>query len=156
MRNFALFFHVLGIALWLGASFSFMIVGPAAKRMPLEAWAHTWITLARVQRAIVAPAAAVATVTGILLTMALAKSGFEMGNALWLLIMQGLGLVAAILTLVFAGPMVNRMALLAERSLEKKQMDPAADRVRRVVALVSSISGLLILVALWFGVTKSS
>jgi uncharacterized membrane protein len=156
MQRFGLFLHVLGVALWLGASLSFMVIGPAAKRMPLVAWAHTWQVLARVQRIIVAPAAAVTTVTGILLTMSLAGTGFEMGNALWLMIMQGLGLLAGALALVVATPLINRMAVLARRSLEQGQVDPAAERVRRAVAIAGSVSGVLVLVALWFGVTRSA
>ena len=156
MQRFGLFLHVFGVALWLGASFAFMVIGPAARRMPLEAWAHTWLTLARVQRIIVAPAAAAVTVTGVLLTMTLAGSGFEMGNALWLMIMQGLGLLAAVITLAVATPMMNRMAVLARRSLEKGQIDPAAESVRRVVAIAGSIAGVMLLAALWFGVTRSA
>jgi hypothetical protein len=102
----------------------------------------------------VAPAAAVATVTGIVLTMALAKAQFDLGAATWLMVMQGFGLVAGILTVAFATPLVNRMARLAERSLEKGEMDPAAERVRKALALTSTISGVMMLVALYFGVTK--
>ena len=156
MQRLGLFLHVFGVALWLGASFAFMVIGPLAKRMPLEAWSHTWQALAKVQRVIVAPAAAVTTVTGILLTMSLAGTGFEMGNALWLMIMQGLGLLAGVIALVVATPLMNRMGVLARRSLEKGQVDPAAERVRRAVAIAGSLSGVLMLVALWFGVTRSA
>jgi len=154
MHGLGLFLHAAGYSVWLGASLAFMVFGPAARKAPLASWAHTWITLAKVQRALVAPAAGVATVTGILLTMALAKAQFDLGSATWLMVMQGTGLVAAIITVVFATPLVNRMARLAERSLEKGEMDPAAERVRKAIALTSSISGVLMLVALYFGVTR--
>jgi hypothetical protein len=156
MHGLTLFLHATTWAVWLGASLVFMVFGPAAKKLPLASWAHTWITLAKVQRVLVAPSAAIATVTGILLTMALVKSQFDMGSATWLMVMQGVGLVAAILTIVFATPLVNRMARLAERSLEKGQMDPAAERVRKALALTSSIAGVMILVAVYFGVAKGS
>lgn len=156
MHGIGMFLHAAGYAVWLGASLTFMVFGPAARKVPLASWAHTWITLAKVQRALVAPAAAIATVTGILLTMALAKSQFDMGSATWLLVMQGFGLVAAIITVAFATPLVNRMARLAERSVEKGEMDPAAERVRKALALTSSISGVMILVALYFGVTRGA
>jgi len=154
MHSLAVFLHAAGYSVWLGASLTFMIAGPAAKKMPLASWAHTWITLARVQRTLVAPAAAIATVTGIVLTMALAKAQFDLGAATWLMVMQGFGLVAAIITVAFATPLINRMARLAERSLEKGEMDPAAERVRKAVALASSIAGAMILVALYFGATR--
>lgn len=156
MHSFGVFLHVASVAVWLGASLTFMVFGPAAKNAPLASWAHTWITLARVQRALVAPAAAIATVTGILLTMALVKSQFDVSSAMWLMVMQGLGLVAAIITVAFATPLINRMARLAERSLEKGAMDPAAERVRKAVAVSSSIAGAMIIAALYFGVTRGN
>ena len=38
-----------------------MIIGPAARRLPLESWANIWIIIAKVQRSLVGPACAVAT-----------------------------------------------------------------------------------------------
>ena len=35
MGKLGLFLHVFGAALWLGASFAFMVIGPAARRMPI-------------------------------------------------------------------------------------------------------------------------
>lgn len=154
MHAFGVFLHVMGVSVWLGASLTFMVFGPAAKNMELVSWAHTWTTLAKVQRVLVAPSAAIATVTGILLTMALVKSQFDMGSAMWLMVMQAFGLIAAIITVAFATPLINRMARLAERSVEKGAMDPTAERVRKAIALTSSISGVLVVVALYFGVAK--
>ncbi len=149
-----LFVHWLGICVWLGAQLAFMVFGPAAKRMSLESWANTWVTLAKVQRILIAPAAAAATVTGVALTMAAAQSqALDMGQA-WLMVMQTAGLLAGILALVVVTPLVNRMARLALRSLEKGQQDPLAERVRSRLALVSSITGAFILVALFFGVIR--
>ena len=147
--------HWAGFSVWLGAQLTFMIFGPASRRMPLEAWAHTWLTLARVQRALIAPAAAAATVSGIVLTMALARAQFDMGTS-WLLVMQAFGLVAALLALGIVTPLANRMARLAARSLEKGEKDPLAERVRARLALVGSISGVFLLVALYFGALKPS
>lgn len=154
MYGFGVALHVAGVAIWFGASLTFMIFGPAARKMPLESWANVWITLARVQRALVLPACVIATVTGLALTMSLAKSNFDIGSAMWLMVMQGFGLVAAFLTLVFATPLTGRMAILARRSLEKGEMDPAAAKVNKTLAVVGSISGALILGALFFGTAK--
>lgn len=149
-----LFLHWAGFSLWLGAQITFMVWGPASRNQKLEVWAHTWITLSKVQRFIVAPACVVATVTGIALTMRLAASHFDMGAATWLMVMQGVGILAAVFTLGFATPLANRMAYLAVRSLEKGEKDPAAERVRSRLALLGSIGGVLILVALYFGTLK--
>ena len=144
-----LFLHWLGWAVWLGAQLTFMVWGPVTKRASLESWAHTWDTLAKVQRWIVAPACAAATVTGLALSMQYAQRGFDVG-ALWLIVMQALGVLAAILTLALATPLVNRMAFLAATSLEKGVQDPRAEPVRRKLALVASVSGAFILVTLYF------
>lgn len=151
-----LFLHQLGIAVWLGASLTFMIFGPDSRRQPLESWARTWINLARVQQVLVAPAAAVATITGITLTMGLVKQDVDVGSAMWLIVMQSFGLVAGLLAIGIATPLANRMAGLARRSLEKGAIDPLAEKVRSRLALVGSISGVCIVVALYFAVARPS
>jgi len=149
-----LFLHWAGWAVWLGAALTFMIWGPAAKQADLAVWAHTWDVLARIQRAIVAPACAVATVTGLVLSMQYAQRGLAMG-ATWLVVMQVLGLLAAVLTLAIATPLANRMAFLAARSVEAGQRDPRAERVRSRLALVSSLAGTFILVTVLFASLKT-
>jgi hypothetical protein len=149
-----LFLHWAGFSIWLGAQLTFMVWGPAAKTAKLEQWAFTWITLAKLQRLIVAPSCAVATLTGIVLTLRLVGQHADVGGATWLWMMQGFGILAAIFTLGFATPLANRMAVLALRSLEKGEKDPAAERVRARLALLGSIGGVFILVALYFGALK--
>lgn len=148
-----LLLHWLGWAVWLGAGITFMVWGPAAKKAELAVWAHTWDVLARLQRAIVAPGCAVATVTGFALSMQYAQRGAGMG-AKWIVIMQLLGILAAILTIAIATPLANRMAFLAAKSLETGQRDPRAEPVRRKLALVSSVSGAFILVTVYVAVFK--
>ncbi len=149
-----LFLHWLGWAVWLGAQITFMVWGPTARRAPLASWASTWDTLAKIQRWIVAPGCAIATVTGIVLSMQYAgKPDVSMG-APWLIIMQSLGLLAGIMTLALATPLVNRMAYLAARSVEKGALDERAEPVRKKLALVASISGVFILVVVYFAAVK--
>lgn len=147
------FLHWLGWAVWLGAGITFMMWGPAARRCDLAGWAYTWDVLARLQRAVVAPACAVATLTGFVLSMQYAQRGYPMG-ALWLVLMQLMGILAAILTLAVATPLANRMAFLAARSLETGQRDPRAEPARRWLALASSISGLLIVATVYVAAAK--
>src|SRR5205814_4181180 len=137
MRGIEVTLHVVGVAVWLGAGLTFMIFGPASRRMPLESWANVWMTLATVQRVLVAPACGVATVTGILLAMGMAQ--LQAGTATALMMMQILGLLAAILTIVFATPLASRMGRLAQRSLDKGAVEPAAEKVRKTLALISSV-----------------
>ena len=152
MRALELFLHVAGISIWLGAGFTFMVFGPASRRMSLESWANTWITLAVVQRALVVPACLVAVLTGVLLSMALAS--LHAGMTMSLVVMQGCGVLAAALTLALSTPLASRMGRLARRSLENGKQDPAAEQVRKALAMTASISGVLILTAIYCGVAR--
>ncbi len=147
-----LFLHWLGWAVWLGAQLTFMVWGPVAKRAPLATWAHTWDTLSKVQRWIVAPGCAVATLTGIAMSMQYHERPGAMGSGV--IAMQVLGLVAAVLTLFLATPWVNRMAYLAARSVEKGAVDDRAEPVRKRLALVASVSGVCIILAVYFVVPQ--
>src|SRR4051812_33103930 len=154
MYRFIVAFHVIATAAWLGAALSFLIIGPASRGLPLETWGHVWLLLARVQRAVVGPAAAIATVTGLGLTMALAKGSLEVSTTTWLIVMQGFGLIAGIIAIAFATPMANRMAAVASRSLGKGAMDPAAAKVSRAFTTVTGLAAAMVLVAFYFGVAK--
>lgn len=149
------FLHWAGWGIWLGAQLSFMVWGPAAKRAPLAVWAYTWDTLSKVQRWVVAPACAATTLSGIVLAMQYTKHDYPGGSpGAWVYIMAAGGMVAALLTLAVATPLVNRMAFLSARSVETGQLDPRAEPVRRKLALAASVSGTLILVAVYVSVVK--
>jgi hypothetical protein len=143
------FLHWAGFSIWLGAQLTFMVWGPQTKVATLEAWAHTWKTLARVQGFIIAPAAAVATLTGIMMTMQLVSTHAEPSPSLWA--MQGFGLLAGVLAIGVVTPLVNRVAVWAQASLAAGQKDPRAERARRTLAWAGSITGVMILIALYFG-----
>jgi hypothetical protein len=143
------FLHWVGIAFWLGAQMTFMVWGPQTRTASLEAWAHTWKTLARVQGFVIAPAAALATITGIVMTMQLVGMHADEAMSLWL--MQGFGMLAGVVAIAAVTPLANRVAYYAQVSLEKGQKDPRAERSRVFLAWAGSLTGLLILVALYFG-----
>jgi hypothetical protein len=145
------FLHWVGIAMWLGAQFTFMVWGPQTKASALEVWAHTWKTLAKVQGFIIAPAAALTTITGIVMTMQLVSNQAEVGHDASLWLMQGFGLLAAVLAVGVVTPLANRIAAYAHASLAAGQKDPRAERTRKALAWAGSITGVLILVALYFG-----
>lgn len=150
------FLHAAGYALWLGAQITFMVWGPASRRVGLEAWAHTWRTLGRIQRWVVAPAALVTTVTGVLIALGLYRNGVEVSGAGSLIAMEVLGLVAALLTLLVVTPLSSRVARLAEASLAAGAKDPRLERLRVWLAWAGSVSGVLLLAALWFGATRAA
>lgn len=145
-----LFLHWAGFSIWLGAQMTFMVWGMASRKVGLEAWAHTWMTLDKVQRRLVLPAAVVATATGIALTMRLVGQQADAGGAVWLMGMQGAGLVAGIVAIFVVTPLAGKMARAAQRSLEAGAKQPEAERVRVKLAWAGTIAGNLILVALGF------
>jgi len=142
------FLHWIGIAVWLGAQLTFMVWGPLTKGASLEAWAHTWKTLARVQGLLIAPAAALATITGIVMTMQLV--GLHADETPPLELMQGFGVLAGVAAVALVTPLANRVAYFAQLSLEG-QKDPRADRARGFLALAASLVGACVIVALYFG-----
>jgi hypothetical protein len=150
MQLAGLVIHVVAFAIWLGASLSFMVVGPLSRGLSLEGWAACWQALARVQRYLVAPFCAITTLTGIVIIMARVNEGMTGG----LLMMVVSGLLAAVLTLAFATPLVNRLERLALRSLERQQIDPQFEKVRKLLAVLGSIAGVMILLAAYFGLRR--
>jgi hypothetical protein len=94
----------------------------------------------------IAPGALVAVLSGLVLTFQLGGSEL-VGFSIWLVIMQGAGLVAALLTLLIALPTASKLS----------RMDPSGDtaryfdELRQRQRIVGSISGTLGLVALFAG-----
>jgi len=128
-----------------------MVWVPVSKTVALETWVHVWKTLAKVQRWVVAPAAVAATLTGFALTMRLASRQHDVGGAAWLVGMMVFGVLAAILALAVTSPLANRMGWVAEQSLADREKAPAAEHVRKRLAVVGTVTGVFILAAIWFG-----
>jgi hypothetical protein len=144
-----LFLHWVGFSVWLGAQLTFMVWGPQTRAASLEAWAHAWKTLAKVQGLLIAPGAALATITGIVMTMQLVSSHADETTSLWL--MQGFGLLAGVLAIVVMTPLANKVAMYAHVSLAAGQKDLRAEKSRVMLAWAGSVTGALILLALYFG-----
>lgn len=151
MNTFLRFLHWAGFSVWLGAQITFMVWVPVSKTAVLETWAHVWKTLAKLQRWVVAPAVVVATLTGLALTMQLMSRQRDVGGAAWLVGMQAFGVLAAILALAIASPLANRMGWVAEQSLADGQKTPAAEHLRKRLAVVGTVTGIFILAAIFFG-----
>lgn len=151
MNTFLRFLHWAGFSVWLGAQLTFMVWVPVSRAAPLETWAHVWKTLAKLQRWVVVPAVVAATLTGLALTMQLVSRHRDAAGAAWLVGMQVFGVLAAILALTLTAPMANRMGWVAEQSLADGVKDPAAESVRKRLAIAGTATGICILAAIWFG-----
>jgi hypothetical protein len=144
--RFWLFLHLLGFTLWLGGGIAAMIMGIAAKREDRDGMGAVVRAQASLMRRAIAPGALLAVLSGLIMTFQLGGGDLP-GFSIWLVIMQGAGLLAALLTLLISLPTATKLSRL------DPQGDGAGyfDELRQRQRIVGSISGSLGLVALFAG-----
>ena len=143
-----LFLHLLGFTLWLGGGFASMAAGILAKREDRQGLGVLVRLQAGLQRSIIAPGALLTVLSGLILTFTVTgRTGDLVGFSVWLVVMQGAGIVGALISLLVALPTATRLA----------RLDPAGpgaayfDELRQRQKVVASIAGVLALVALVAG-----
>lgn len=139
-----LFLHLLGVAWWLGGGAAAMIIAIASKNEPRPALT----TVTRLQWAIakflIFPGSLLTVITGLGLTLKLSSAAMASGS---LVAMQAIGIMGALLALIFVVPTSARLA----------RIDPMGehgayfDRLRTRQRVAGSIAGVLGLVALLAG-----
>ena len=145
-----LFLHLLGFTLWLGGAIAAMIIGIAAKREDRHGLGAVVRAQGSLMKVAIAPGAILAVLSGLILTFRL-SGGDLPGFSVWLVIMQGAGLVAALLTLLISLPTAAKLS----------RLDPVGeaagyfDELRQRQRIVGSISGTFGLVALFAGAMLS-
>jgi hypothetical protein len=140
-----LFLHLLGFTVWLGGAIASMIIGIAAKREDrsgLGAVVRSQVSLTKVA---IAPGALVTVLSGIMLTFQLSGGDFA-GFSLWLIVMQGAGLIAALLTLLIILPTATRLGRLDPVGEAARYFDELRQR-QRIVASIAGTFGLIALIA---------
>ena len=148
MSRLWLFLHLLGFTLWLGGAIAAMIMGIAAKREDRHGLGAVVRAQASLMKVAIAPGALLAVLSGLVLTFQITASGGDLvGFNLWLVIMQGAGLVAALLTLLIALPTATKLSRLDPAGETARYFDELRQRQR----MVGSLSGTLGLVALFAG-----
>jgi hypothetical protein len=136
-----LFLHLLGFVMWMGGGLASMVAGIAAKPEGRGGLGAVVRAQSAIQRSIIAPGALLTVLSGLMLTFALAGMA---GGSTWLMVMQGAGLVAALITLFVALPTATRLS----------RLDPTGDRaayfdeLRNRQKVVGMIWGVLVLLAL--------
>jgi len=148
MIRFWLFLHLLGFTLWLGGGFASMAAGIAAKREDRAGLGAIVRSQAAVWKAIIAPGAILAVLSGLMLTFSVAGRMEELvGFNTWLIVMQSTGLLGALLVLLIGLPTAARLARLDPMG----QGAAYFDELRQRQKIVASASGTLALVALVAG-----
>jgi hypothetical protein len=143
-----LFLHLLGFTMWLGGGLAAMVAGIASKREDRTGLGAVARAQAAVHRAIVAPGALLAVLSGLILTFSVSgRTGELVGFNIWLLVMQGAGVVGALLVLLIGLPTAAKLSRLDPTGPGGAYFDELRQRQR----VVGSVSGILALVALVAG-----
>jgi hypothetical protein len=147
VSRFWLFLHLLGFTMWLGGAISAMIMAIAAKREDRHGLGAVVRAQATVMKTAIAPGALLAVLSGLVLTFQISAGGELVGFSLWLMIMQGAGLVAALLTLLISLPTAAKLGRIDPAGERARYFDELRQRQR----IVASIAGTFGLVALFAG-----
>jgi hypothetical protein len=143
-----LFLHLLGFTLWLGGALAVMVAGIAAKREDRAGLGAVVRSQAAVQKAIVAPGALLAVLSGLILTFSVSsRMGELVGFNVWLIVMQGAGVLGALIVLLIGLPTAAKLSRL-------DPVGPGAgyfDELRTRQKIVGTVAGTLGLVALVAG-----
>jgi hypothetical protein len=140
-----LFLHILGFTLWIGGALASMVAGIAGRREDRAGLGTVARTQAAVQKNLVAPGALLAVLSGLMLTFAMTSlRGGEAGFNIWLVLMQGAGLVGALLVLMVGLPTAAKLARLDPEGPGAAYFDELRQRQR----VVGSVAGVFALAAL--------
>lgn len=140
------FVHYLAFTAWIGGALAAMIAGLALRRLDRSLWVGVAEAQAAIYRAMIGPGAIVTVFTGLLLTFRM-YGDLSVRVGPWLGTMQGVGLIAALVTLLGAMPAATRMARLEPTG----NTAAAFDQARKRLAVAGSIGGTLALLALLAG-----
>jgi hypothetical protein len=146
VRHVWIFVHLLGFVIWLGGGLSSMFIGLATKQDSPENLRPILRALAVNARMLLLPGSLATLVSGLVLSLIMYGSAGGLGVSPYLMAMQALGLIGAIVTLVFLVPNAGRLA----------QVDPATHPVqfaqmRQKQSRLGMISGLFAMAALVAG-----
>jgi hypothetical protein len=139
------FLHILGFTLWIGGALAAMVAGLASRREDRAGLGAVVRTQAAVQKVVVAPGALLSVLSGLMLTFSVTSlRGGEAGFNFWLVLMQGAGLVAALVVLMVGLPTAAKLARLDPDGPGAAYFDELRQRQR----VVGSVAGILALAAL--------
>jgi hypothetical protein len=146
VNGFWLFVHVMGFVAWLGGGLAVMLCGITAKYFAPDQRLAVYRVMSVVSRNLIGPGAVLVVLSGIVLSVPYFKNAMVPS---WLMAMQGLGLLGAIVAIAIVTPTATRLGRL--------QLDPRGDLpesfagLRRRQAIFSTLAGVLALLALLAG-----
>lgn len=146
MRGVWLFVHYMGFAAWLGGGLAMMLGGITAKQFPPAERLAVYRAIGAAGRSLVGPGALLVLVSGFVLSLPFFKTAVVPG---WLVAMQGLGLVGALIAIGVVTPTAARLGRL--------ELDPRGELpesfagLRKKQAIFATAAGVCALLALLAG-----
>ena len=143
MRGFWLFLHDMGFVAWLGGGLAVMLSGITAKYFPPEQRLAVYRIMAVITRNLVGTGAVLVVVSGFVLSVPYFRAGTAPS---WLLAMQALGFMGAIVAIAIVMPTAARLGRL--------DLDPRGELpgsfagLRRRQAIFATLAGVFALLAL--------
>jgi hypothetical protein len=143
-----LFLHLLGFTLWIGGALASMVAGLAGRREDRAGLGSIVRAQSALEKILIAPGALLTVLSGLILTFRVtARMGELVGFSFWLVLMQGTGILGALVALLVSLPTASRLA----------RLDPAGpnagyvDELRARQRIASSVAGVLAMAALVAG-----
>jgi hypothetical protein len=146
MRGFWLFVHFMGVVAWLGGGLAVMLSGITAKYFPPDHRLAVYRVMSVVSRNLIGPGAVLVVLSGFVLSVPFFRNATV---PTWLLAMQALGLLGAIVAIGIVTPTAARLGRL--------ELDPRGELpesfagLRRKQAIFATLAGLCALLALVAG-----
>ena len=145
MRSVWLFLHFMGFAAWLGGGLAMMLAGITAKHFPPEERLAVYRATSVVARNLIGPGALLVLLSGFVLSVPF----FQAAMPGWLMAMQGLGLIGAIIAIGIVTPTAARMGRL---ELDPRgEMPESFTGLRKRQAVFATVAGVFALLALLAG-----
>lgn len=146
MQGIWLFLHYMGFVAWLGGGLAVMLIGITAKHFPPEQRLAVYRTTSVVARNLIGPGAVIVVLSGFVLSLPFFKNATVPS---WLMAMQSLGLIGAIIAIGVVTPTAARLGRL---ELDPRGEIPEAFAgLRRRQAIFATLAGLFALLALLAG-----
>jgi hypothetical protein len=146
MKGLWLFLHVMGVVAWLGGGLAVMLSGITAKHFPPDQRLAVYRVMSVVSRNLIGPGAVLVVVSGFVLSVPYFQSATA---PTWLMAMQLLGLVGAIVAIAIVTPVAARLGRLEVDA--RGELPETFTGLRRRQAIFATIAGILALLALLAG-----
>jgi hypothetical protein len=139
-----LLLHFLGFTMWLGGGLAVMVAGIAARADSRAGLGAVTRAQASIHKLVIAPGALLVVFSGLILTVRL-MNAMTVALSSWLMVMQGAGILGALIVLLGGMPIASRLSRLDPEGPHAAQFDERRRR-RKVVSSVAGLPGLVALV----------